>query len=246
MKLKYIILIFIFCYQNILSQDPKKITDQFFPDLDIHAPTPALSKKKGFTNYKELLFFLDELKNKNPSLFNYKFIGKSQKGKEIPMVFIGDSSKKNIKICYMAGLHGNEPAIQRVFYYSCIIYWINSLSGLYINLAIIPMANIDGYEKQSRYAANGQDLNRDQTKLSNPEMNAIKKAINNFSPEVMVDFHEYKPYRVDFVKFGEYGTTSMYDCMFLYSGNLNVCPLIKETIEDKFLPIAQMNLTSMI
>ena len=202
MKLKYIILIFIFCHQNILSQDPKKITDQFFPDLDIHVPTPALSKKKGFTNYKELLFFLDELKNKNPSLFNYKFIGKSQKGKEIPMVFIGDSSKKNIKICYMAGLHGNEPASTE-----CILLLMHnllnedSLSGLlkHINLAIIPMANIDGYEKQSRYAANGQDLNRDQTKLTNPEMNAIKKAINNFSPEVMVDFHEYKPYRVDFV-----------------------------------------------
>ena len=245
MKLKYIILIFIFCHQNILSQDPKKITDQFFPDLDIHVPTPALSKKKGFTNYKELLFFLDELKNKNPSLFNYKFIGKSQKGKEIPMVFIGDSSKKNIKICYMAGLHGNEPAsTEGILLLMHNLLNEDSLSGLlkHINLAIIPMANIDGYEKQSRYAANGQDLNRDQTKLTNPEMNAIKKAINNFSPEVMVDFHEYKPYRVDFVKFGEYGTTSMYDCMFLYSGNLNVCPLIKETIEDKFLPIAQNEL----
>ena len=76
------------------------------------------------------------------------------------------------------------------------------------------MANIDGYEKQSRYANNGQDLNRDHTKLTNPEMNSIKIAINKFSPDLMVDFHEYKPYRVDFVKFGEYGTTSMFDCMF--------------------------------
>ena len=245
MKLKYIILIFIFCHQNILSQDPKKITDQFFPDLDIHVPTPALSKKKGFTNYKELLFFLDELKNKNPSLFNYKFIGKSQKGKEIPMVFIGDSSKKNIKICYMAGLHGNEPAsTEGILLLMHNLLNEDSLSGLlkHINLAIIPMANIDGYEKQSRYAANGQDLNRDHTKLSNPETNFFKKAITEFEPDVMVDFHEYKPYRVDFVNFGDYGTTSMFDCMFLYSGNLNVCPRIKQTIEEVYLPSAKQQL----
>ena len=104
------------------------------------------------------------------------------------------------------------------------------------------MANIDGYEIQDRYAANGQDLNRDQTKLTNPEMRILKKAINEFNPHVMVDFHEYKPYRVDFVKFGEYGTTSMFDCMFLYTGNLNVCPSIKETIENVFLPRAKQQL----
>lgn len=98
------------------------------------------------------------------------------------------------------------------------------------------MANIDGYQKQNRYASNGQDLNRDQTKFSNPESIFIKKAINKFNPDLMVDFHEYKPYRVDFVNFGEYGTTSMFDCMFLYSGNLNTSELIKETIEDKYIP----------
>ena len=58
MKLKYIILIFIFCYQNILGQDPKKITDQFFPDLDIHVPTPALSKKRDLLIIKNYCFFL--------------------------------------------------------------------------------------------------------------------------------------------------------------------------------------------
>ena len=56
------------------------------------------------------------------------------------------------------------------------------------------MANIDGYEKQSRYASNGQDLNRDHTKLTNQETIAIKQSISDFSPDLMVDFHEYKPY----------------------------------------------------
>ena len=131
----------------------------------------------------------------------------------------------------MGGLHGNEPAsTEGLLFFMYNLLNEDSLKSVLedVNLSIIPMANIDGFEIQDRYAANGQDLNRDQTKLTNPEMQILKKAINEFDPHVMVDFHEYKPYRVDFVKFGEYGTTSMFDCMFLYTGNLNVCPSIKK------------------
>ena len=227
------------------SQDSKKITEMFFCDFDIEVPTPAFNKKKGFTKYDEMIAFLNNLKANFPEKISIKYIGKSQQGKEIPMVFLGNQTTPMIKACYMGGLHGNEPASSEG-----MLLLINNLLKVdsikkildKVNLAIIPMANIDGYEKQSRYANNGQDLNRDHTKLTNPEMIAIKKAINNFSPDLMVDFHEYKPYRVDFVKFGEYGTTSMFDCMFLYSGNLNVCPLIKETIESKFIPDATKKL----
>lgn len=233
-------------YSNTyLSQDSKKITQMFFSDFDLTIPTPAFDKKKGFTKYGEMMSFLNELRVKYPKEIKIKFIGKSQKGKNIPMVFVGNQSSNKIKACFMGGLHGNEPAstegmlllIHNLLSEDSVKHLLENIS-----IAIIPMANIDGYEKQSRYAANGQDLNRDHTKLANPEINSIKKAINNFSPDIMVDFHEYKPYRVDFVNFGEYGTTSMFDCMFLYSGNLNACPLIKETIETKFLPNATQNL----
>ena len=245
--MRFIISIFyFFIYSQIcLCQDSKKISKIFFPDFELNISTPAFDKKKGFTKYHEMMSFLDDLKVQYPDKIQIKFIGKSQKGKDIPMVFIGDHSEYNIKACFMGGLHGNEPAstegmlllINNLLKEDSIKYLTKD-----IGIAIIPMANIDGYDKQSRYAANGQDLNRDHTKLTNPEMNSIKKAINIFSPDLMIDFHEYKPYRVDFVNFGEYGTTSMYDCMFLYSGNLNVCPLIKETIETKFLPNATKNL----
>lgn len=245
MRLILCILYFLIYSQVCLCQDSKKISQIFFPDFELNISTPAFDKKKGFTKYHEMMSFLDDLKVQYPKEIQIKFIGKSQKGKDIPMVFLGEQSKSKLKVCFMGGLHGNEPASTEGML--LLIHNLLSEDSIkYLNkdigMAIIPMANIDGYEKQSRYATNGQDLNRDHTKLTNPEMNSIKIAINKFSPDLMVDFHEYKPYRVDFVKFGEYGTTSMFDCMFLYSGNLNVCPLIKETIETKFLPNASKNL----
>lgn len=244
MRCKFSILFFLF-FISVSSQDSKKITEIFFYDFDIEIPTPAFDKKKGFTKYDEMIAFLDSLKANFPEKILIKYIGKSQKGKEIPMVFLGNQKSPLIKTCFMGGLHGNEPAgTEGMLLLINNLLKVDSIAKILdkVNLAIIPMANIDGYEKQSRYANNGQDLNRDHTKLTNPEMISIKKAINNFSPDLMVDFHEYKPYRVDFVKFGEYGTTSMFDCMFLYSGNLNVCPLIKETIESKFIPDATKKL----
>ena len=67
----------------------KKITNDFFPDYqELLEITPALKKKKGFTNYEELMTFLTDLKNKFPDKMEIKFIGESQKGYEIPIVFL--------------------------------------------------------------------------------------------------------------------------------------------------------------
>ena len=234
--------ILLFAYFILIScccaQDTKKMTNKFFPDFDVKIPTPAFNKKKGFTKYDEMMSFLDKMVKEHPAAISYEFIGSSQKGKEIPIVYIGDKTNYKTKVAFMGGLHGNEPASSEGMLF--LIHNLlkeDSLSHLKENLsiAIIPMANIDGYEKQNRYAANGQDLNRDQTKFTNQESIYIKKAINAFSPDLMVDFHEYKPYRVDFVKFGEYGVTQMFDVMFLYSGNLNVSPSIKKVTEDYIL-----------
>lgn len=242
--LTFIIFSFIF-FSIIHTQDSKKISEKYFPDFDIEVPTPAFNKKKGFTKYSEMMYFLDELCKKYPNKVSYEYIGKSQKEKQIPMVYLGENKVDNFKVCFMGGLHGNEPAsTESLLLLIHNLLEVDSLKDLTskLNIAIIPMANIDGYEKQSRYASNGQDLNRDHTKLTNQETIAIKQSISDFSPDLMVDFHEYKPYRVDFVNFGEYGTTSMYDCMFLYSGNLNVCPRIKSVVENTYLPPAKLKL----
>jgi len=204
----------------------KKITNDFFPDYqELLEITPALKKKKGFTNYEELMTFLNNLKNKFPDKMEIRFIGESQKGYKIPIVFLNSENKNNLKVWFKGGLHGNEPAgTEGLLYLLDRLHNDSSLKYLLdnTNIAILPMANIDGSIKQNRYASNGLDLNRDQTKLMAIESIAIKQAFTDFNPDIAVDFHEYRPYRKDFARMSDFGITSVYDVMFLYSGNLNV------------------------
>ena len=233
-----------FALQAQPSPQSKKITKKFFPDSESLLPvTPALKKKRGYTNYKELISFINVLKESHPSVVSIKYIGESQKGYKIPVIQIKTiSDSEKIKIWMQAGLHGNEPAgTEGLLYYMHSILNNNSYADLLegVDLLILPMANIDGYLKDNRYAANGLDLNRDQTKLMAPETRLIKKVFCEFNAHVGLDFHEYRPYRKDFAQLSDFGITSAYDTMFLYSGNLNVPENIRNYTNDVFVQNAR-------
>lgn len=227
-----------------ISPQSKKITQKYFQDPDIVIKTPGILKKKGYTNYEDLINFLDKYQKSNPSFFKYNFIGESQKGKKVPLIDISNNSKKRkVKVWIQGGLHGDEPASTE-----CILYFIDQLmtNNLFllenIHFQIIPMANIDGYLKFDRYAANGLDLNRDQTKLEIKESLFLKASFSKFSPHVALDMHEYTSYRRDFVNFGSFGVTNPNDVMFLYSGNLNVPKEIRNMTENIFVKNAKKKL----
>ena len=245
--IKYLYISFFLLGTIIATSQPnpqsKKITNNFFPDFqELLEITPALKKKKGFTDYKELMTFLNDLKNKFPDKMEIKFIGESQKGYKIPIVLLNSGKKNNLKVWFKGGLHGNEPAgtegllylLDRLLNDSSLKYLLDNT-----NLAILPMANIDGSIKQNRYASNGLDLNRDQTKLMAIESIAIKQAFTDFNPDIAVDFHEYRPYRKDFARMSDFGITSVYDVMFLYSGNLNVPENIRLITDTLFVKNAR-------
>ena len=61
-KLIFFILIFKFTFVSAqLNQEPRNITKKFFSELnELENITPALRKKKGFTNYQELLNYIDQ------------------------------------------------------------------------------------------------------------------------------------------------------------------------------------------
>src|SRR5690606_27841857 len=70
-----------------LNPQSRKVTERYFPDADtLQDVTPALQKKKGFTDYEELISFLEALQNKLPNYASISYIGESQKGKPIPML----------------------------------------------------------------------------------------------------------------------------------------------------------------
>ena len=239
---------FVFCFVAFSNGQPSpqsnKITKEFFPEYEhLENSTPALKKKRGFTEYEELIQFINSYQNEYPEYLKISYIGESQKGKKIPMLRLAHpNDSEKIKIWMQGGLHGNEPASTEALLYLLDKLLNDSECASFldrIDLAIVPMANIDGYEKQDRYVANGLDLNRDQTKLMAQESVYLKKAFTDFNPEVAMDFHEYRPYRRDFAKLSTFGITSVYDAMFLYSGNLNVPENLRNFTNDLFVENAR-------
>ena len=223
------------------SPQTKDITEKFFPDPDIEINTPAFQKKRGYTNYEDLMAYLNDLQKAHPEVVKIQFIGESQKGVKIPMVTLNKGITNPLKVWLQGGLHGNEPASTEGILY-LMDKLLNDPQYSYLldrlEVTIVPMANIDGFEKQNRYAANGLDLNRDQTKLLAPESVVLKQAFSDYQPSVAVDFHEYRPYRRDFVKLSTFGVTNIYDVMFLYSGNLNVPNNLRHFTKDVFVEAA--------
>ncbi len=249
-KLISYILIFNFMVVSAqLNQEPKKITKKFFSELNnLENITPALKKKKGFTNYKELMTYIEEKVLKYPEIVSSNFIGESQKGKKIPIIYIknkNNNDEKKIKVWMQGGLHGNEPAsTESLLYLIHLILEDADYKYLLdkIELAILPMANIDGFLKNDRYAANGLDLNRDHTKMMAPETKASKVAFANFDPHIALDFHEYRPFRKDFAQLSSFGIANPYDVMFLHTGNLNVPENLRYIIDTLFVKNAKKSL----
>jgi hypothetical protein len=237
-KLLVFLSLIVFPMYGQFNPQSDEITKKFFPDSDIEIHTPSFSKK-GFTNYDDMMLYINKLAAEHPKVITLSFIGESQKNKKIPMVVLNkDNGKEKVKVWFQGGLHGDEPAGTETMLF-LLDKLLNDPNYSYlldkITLAIVPMANIDGYEKLDRYAANGLDLNRDQVKLICKESNFLKKAFSDFEAEVAVDFHEYRPFRKEFGLLGSDGICSIYDAMFMHSGNLNLPQNLREYTTNVFV-----------
>ncbi len=222
------------------NPQPAKVTEQFFPDVDLIISTPAFQKRGGFTNHKEMMGFLNQKIVAYPEFISSGYIGVSQKGKLIPMFTLTNKAAENdkVRIWMQGGLHGDEPAsTEGLLFLIDQFLEVDSLRSMldHVVIQIVPMANVDGCDKVHRHAANGLDLNRDQTKLAAQESVFLKDAFNAFDPEVALDFHEFRPYRRDFARMGDWGVTTKYDVMFLYSGNLNVDEGLRKFTKTEFV-----------
>lgn len=227
----------------------KKMTLKHFPEKeDLPALTPALKKSDGFTNYPELIGFLEKLCADHPDKAQLSYIGETKKGLKIPMLRVrAGAETTKVKVWMQGGLHGDEPASTEALLYLLhdLLYNAeNSQMLSLLDLAVVPMANIDGYLKQERNNAEDLDLNRDQTKLMAVESPLLKKAFSSFKPHVALDFHEYRPFRRDFEKMGDFGVTGSYDVMFLNTGNLNVPLALRNFNKEVFLKPTQAALSS--
>ncbi len=245
-KILLFLLLLLSALPGSINPQSKRITERFFPDPDVDIPTPAFSKQKGYTTYDEMMAYLRGLEAEHDSLITLSFVGNSQRGVPVPAVRITNGNDpEKLRVFMQGALHGDEPgSAEGLLYLMHRLVTEDSLTDLLhqLDILIIPVANVDGYAKDNRYAANGLDLNRDQTKLQIPESLFLKRVFAEFNPAVAVDFHEYRPYRRDYAQLGDFGVTGRYDVMFLYSGNLNVPAPLRQFTQQHFVEDAKKSM----
>lgn len=225
----------------VSAQQPKKVTEKFFPEPDIQMDLPMFGKKNGFTSYKEMTDYVNALAAKYPSLFTVETVGKSQRGRDIILVTAkkdGGGADK-LRILYYARVHGDEPSgTEGMLYFLSRLAEEPQVNALLdrIDFYVMPMVNPDGAESFTRASANGIDLNRDQSKLDTPEAVTLHSVANKVEPQIAVDFHEYQPVRSDFSKITSDIISTPWDVMFLYSGNPNVPQILRvDMVENLFV-----------
>lgn len=124
-------------------------------------------------------------------------LGQSVKNRPIELVTFGDGP---INVLILGGIHGDEPT--SVDLTMNLIELLKSSPSLYggRKVAIIPIANPDGYAAKSRFNARRIDLNRNfpaknfnesrgRTSASEPETQAILSALGSIRPHLIISIH---------------------------------------------------------
>ncbi len=230
--------------QGINAQQPRKVTKKWFPNPDVRIETPAFSRSYGFTTYKQMMKYVNNEAAAHPGQVTIKTVGKTQRGRAIPLIVVtdGTSDKDKLRVLYTGCVHGNEHAGTEGLLW--FIHQLTSDSEIRqllrgIDFYIMPMVNADGSEADSRYTHNGTDANRDQTRMSTPEVLCLQSVATMVMPHVFIDFHEYKPLRTSYEDLSDRLISNPNDYMYLYSSNPNVCPALTDIVERYLIPDAE-------
>lgn len=159
----------------------------------------------GVTSHKEMMVLLGSLEAADNAAgqgrMQVSSIGRSVQGREIPLVVVANpgvplaDTRRMFIICRQ---HGDEPASTEAML-KLITDLVLSDSEQdadlldKISFFVVPMTNPDGAERNQRRNAAGADLNRDWLTLSQPEIRAVRAAIDKIDPEVIIDAHELSP-----------------------------------------------------
>jgi|GEM_PF-180378 len=131
-------------------------------------------------------------------------LGTTPQGRTMNLFVIGHPAPKGTVAEIASGpaagancnVHGNEPSgregclmMIRELAFSNDPAIIDILS--HATVLIVPSFNADGRANNTRGNSAGQDLNRDHARLTQPESQMFAAFVRDYTPEVMVDGHEY-------------------------------------------------------
>jgi hypothetical protein len=174
-----------------------------------------LTNYEETTRYQEVLDFIAELQ-KRSSLIRVESFGKSEEGRNLPLMILSDVPISNPRdargsgkaiVFIMANIHAGEVEGKEAMLHLSRRILFGDLKPLLSKLIILiaPIYNADGNEKIStnnRTAQNGPiagvgvrensksyDLNRDYMKLDSSEARALVNLLNRWDPHLTVDLH---------------------------------------------------------
>lgn len=152
---------------------------------------------EDYHNYEALKTELQKMERDYPNFVKLESAGKSGAGRELFYIRISDNisvDESEPRLLMVGNMHGDETVGREL-----VIYLARMLLGEYntnsrvknlvdnAEIVIMPSMNPDGFEKRTRYNANGADLNR-----SFPDFdNGSADGPSGKQPEVkaMMDFH---------------------------------------------------------
>lgn len=226
------------------AQQPRRVTKTWFQNPDVTIATPAFKHSSGFTSYKEMMDYVAGEASAHPSVVSVETVGQTQRGLNIPLVKVSNGSgDEKLRVFYTGAVHGNEHAGTEG-----LLWLIHQLAndgevGSLLNdidFYILPMVNADGSEADRRQTNDGTDANRDQTRLSTPEVECMHRVATRVMPHVFVDFHEFKPLRTAYDELSDRLLSNPNDYMYLYSSNPNVWPALTDVVERCFIADAEL------
>lgn len=235
------------------SVQPRAVTERFYPDVTGTFDTPTLGKEtgEGLASFSEIYLFLERLAAAHPRQARLETLGTTPGGRKIPVLYLQENepgrSPGRLKAWIQGGLHGNEPAGTEAV---CRLatYLLESEEGKKrlskLEVALIPVANPDGYALQRRLSAGGIDLNRDQTKLADPVSVKLKQAFTAWQPDLALDIHEFRPIRNEFSLLRAEGAATYADALFLPTGHPNVPLCLRKLTTGLFQPEAEKALST--
>ncbi|MBU8786680.1 MULTISPECIES: M14 family metallopeptidase [Bacillus] len=228
-------------YYGKLYTQPEQLSS-LYPEPRAAFQTPAFVKDdEAFTTQEEMMRFITRLTKKSPNV-KMKNIGFSIEKRAIPVLYftkddriLSVSNKPTIWL--EAQIHGNEPASGE-----SALAIAEKLAGPYgdkvlqkVNVIIVPRINPDGSYQFTRKLASGIDANRDHVKLESPELRALHREFNKYSPEVVIDAHEYGVGQNEFQNIGEKGALKYHDLLILSGKNLNIPEGIRSASDSLFV-----------
>lgn len=228
-------------YYGKFYTQPEQLSP-LYPEPAETYQTPVFTKvDEAFTTQEEMMKFINRLTKKSPNV-KVKNIGFSIEKRNIPVLYFSKDDRirsvsKKPTIWLQAQIHGNEPAAGE-----SALAIADKLAGSYgdkvlkkVNVIIVPRVNPDGSYHFNRRLSSGIDGNRDHVKLESPEVRAIHKEFNQYSPEVVIDAHEYGVGQNEFQTVGEKGALKYHDLLILSGKNLNIPEAIRTASDSLFV-----------